>query len=50
MSFLDKFSQWNKLDTKNQRVNPTHLNFTTANTKMRKTRLCRYSFVLVING
>ena len=50
MSFFDKFSQWNKLDIKIQRANPTQLNFPTANSKMRKTRLCRYSFVLLING
>ena len=35
MSFLDNFSQWSKLDTKNQRANPTKMNFPTVNRKIR---------------
>ena len=35
MSFLDNFSQWSKLDTKNQRTNPTKMNFPTVNRKIR---------------
>ena len=49
--FLDNFSQWNKLDIKTQRVNPTEMNFATVNcNKIRKKRLCRYSFILSVNG
>ena len=36
MSFLDNFSQWNKLDTKNQRAKHTKMNFPTVNCKIRK--------------
>ena len=36
MSFLDNFSQWNKLVTKNQREKHTKMNFPTANCKIRK--------------
>ena len=36
MPFLDNFSQWKKLDTKNQRVNPTEIKFQTVNCKIRK--------------
>ena len=36
MSFLDNFSQWNKLDTKNQRAKHTKINFPTVNRKIRK--------------
>ena len=36
MSFLDKFSQWNKLDTKNQIAKHTKMNFPTVNRKIRK--------------
>ena len=50
MSFLDNFSQWNKLKIKNQRANPTEVKFPKVNPKRRKKRLLRYSFVLSING
>ena len=50
MSFLDKFSQWNKLYTKNQRSNLTDMKFLTVNRKIRKKRLFRYSFILSIDG
>ena len=50
MSFLDNFSQWNKLDIKNQRGKHTKINFPTVNRKIRTKRLCRYSFILSING
>ena len=36
MPFLDNFSQWKKLDTKNQRVNLTEIKFQTVNCKIRK--------------
>ena len=36
MSFLDNFSQWNKLDTKNQRAKHTNMNFATVNRKIRE--------------
>ena len=36
MSFLDNFSQWNKLDTKNQRAKHTKMNFRTVYFKIRK--------------
>ena len=36
MSFLDNFSRWSKVDTKNQRPNPTKINFETVNRKIRK--------------
>ena len=36
MSFLDNFSQWNKLDTKNRRAKHTKMNFPTVNRKIRK--------------
>ena len=36
MSFLENFSQWNKLDTKSQRGNPSEKNFPTFNRKIRK--------------
>ena len=42
MSFLYDFSQWNKLDTKNQRVNPTEMKVPKVNRKRRKKRLVRY--------
>ena len=35
MSFLDNFSQWNKLD-KSQRVNSTEIKFPMVNHKIRK--------------
>ena len=38
MSFLDKFSQWNKLDTKNQRENSTGMKFPMVNCKVRKKK------------
>ena len=36
MSFLDKFSQWNKLDTKIQGAKHTNMNFLTVDWKIRK--------------
>ena len=36
MSFLDNFSRWRKVDTTNQRANPTKINFATVNRKIRK--------------
>ena len=36
MSFLDNFSRWSKLDTKNQRENPTKINFATVNRKIKR--------------
>ena len=36
MSFLDNFSQWSKLDPKNQRADPTKMIFPTVNRKIRK--------------
>ena len=36
MSFLDNFSPWSKLDTKNQRENPTKINFATVNRKIKR--------------
>ena len=36
MSLLDNFSQRNKLDTKNQGVKHTKINFPTVNCKIRK--------------
>ena len=36
MSFLDNFSQWNQLDTKNQRAKHTKMNFATVNRKIRE--------------
>ena len=36
MSFLDNFSQWNKLDTKNQIAKQTQMNFPAVNSKIRK--------------
>ena len=50
MSFVDNFSQWNKLDGKNQRANPTEMKFATVHCKIRQKRLLRYSFILSING
>ena len=38
MSFLDNVSQWNQLDTKNQRANPTEMKFPTVYQKIRKKR------------
>ena len=38
MSFLHKFSKWNKLDTKNERANPTNMNFSTVNCKIEKKK------------
>ena len=43
MSFLDNFSLWNELHTKNQRANPTAIN-----RKIRK-KLFKYLFILSIN-
>ena len=48
MSFLDNFSQWSKLDTKNQRANPTKMNFPTVNRKIR-TKKEMQTFVYFIN-
>ena len=50
MSFFDIFSQWKKLDTKNQGANPSKMKFLTANCKITRKRLLRYSFILSING
>ena len=36
MSFFHKFSQWNKLDQKTQRENPTEMNFPMVNCETRK--------------
>ena len=36
MSFLDTVSQWNKLDKKKQRQNPTEMKFPTVNRKTSK--------------
>ena len=36
MLFLDKFSQWNKLDPKTQIENPSEMNFTMVNRKTSK--------------
>ena len=36
MSFLDNFSQWNKLDGKHKRAKRTKINFSTVNHKIRK--------------
>lgn len=50
MSFVDSFSQWNKLDGKNQKANPTEMKYPTVNFKIREKRLLRYSLILSING
>ena len=50
LSFLNYFSQRNKLDAKNQKENPTEMEFPTVTRKVRKKRLFRYSFILSING
>ena len=50
MSFFDIFSQWKKLDTKNQGANHSKMKFPTANCKITGKRLLRYSFILSING
>ena len=47
MSFLDNFGQWNKLDTKNQRSNPTKMKYPTITckiTKQKKDYLCIHLF------
>ena len=36
MSFLDKFNQWNKLNTKNQRTNRMEIKFPMVNRKIRE--------------
>ena len=36
MSFLDNFSLWNKLDTKNERGTLTEMKFSAINHKLRK--------------
>ena len=38
MSFLENLSQWNMLNTKNQRPNPTEMKFTMINCKIRKEK------------
>ena len=48
MPFLDNFSQWKKLDTKNQRVNPTEIKFQTVNCKIRK-KMTIHIFIYFIN-
>ena len=50
MSYFDIFSQWKKLHTKNQGANPSKMKFPTANCKITRKRLLRYSFILSING
>ena len=50
MSYLDKFSQRNNIDTKRQTAKTTEIKFPTVNRKKRKKILLRYSFVLSING
>ena len=50
MLFLDEFSQWNNLDSKNQRKNSTDMSFTTVNYKASKKGLCRCSFISSTNG
>ena len=50
MSFLDNFSQWKKLDTKNQRANPNEIKYLTVNHKITRKKLPRYSFILSINS
>ena len=50
MLFLANFSQWNKLDPNNQKGNPAEINFTMVNPKASKKGLCRYSFILSMNG
>ena len=50
MSFFDIFSQWKKLDTKNQGADPSKMKLTTVNCKITRKRLLRYSFILSING
>ena len=50
MSFLDNFSQWKKLDTKNQRANPNEIKYLTVNRKITRKKLPRYSFILSINS
>ena len=48
MSLLDNFNQWNKLDTKNQRVNRTEIKFPTVNNKIRKKKTV-HIFIYFIN-
>ena len=48
MSFLDNFSQWSKLDPKNQRVNPTKMNFPTVNHK--KIKKAMQTFIYFFNN
>ena len=50
MLFLDKFSQWNILDSKNLKENHTEMNFTMVNRKVSKKGLCRFSFISSTNG
>ena len=49
MSFLNNFSQWSKLVTKNQRANPTKSNFPTVNHKIRKKKTLQQTFIYFIN-
>ena len=37
MSFVKIFGQWNQLDTKTERKNPTEIKFPTVKGKIRKT-------------
>ena len=39
MSFLDNFSHWSKLVTKNQSANPTKMNFPTVNHQIKKNAM-----------
>ena len=45
MSFLDNFSQWNKLDTRKLRTNPTKINFPTVNRKIRRKGCVDFHFI-----
>ena len=47
MSFLENFSQWSKLDTKNQTGNQNKMNFPTFNCKIRKKVM--QTFIYFIN-
>ena len=51
MSIPDNFSQWSKLDTKNQRASPTNIDFPMVNRKKKKKKMpYKDSFILSING
>ena len=44
MSFVKIFGQWNQLDTKTERKNPTEIKFPTVNGKIRKKRLLNIQY------